>query len=410
MSTDPTQPAQRPGQSPPELADDPAPPTVRAPRRQDEPQPAPAPPPRGAGDKQEATRPVRQWQAPPPPVPGPGPGSPPERAWDEQQSTRMDRPAQPAFRDAQPTRRDQSPRPGGQDQPPAAWQQDARQQDRREPGQWQQPPQDQWQPQDQRTRQLPPEQAAGPWPPALGQPPQDRQPGRRRGGRRRRVRGSVVAVFSVLVLLVLLVIGDRVACAVAENEFASQAQSSGLPVKPSVDIEGFPFLTQLIAKDFNKVDLSASNIPAGPVTIATVKAVATGLHISGLSSSATATADHVTATAFIPLGALAAAGGLPDTGIKVTPDGTDKLKITADLGGLFSDTEEAQISQTGPQTISIKLLSSGGALGSVLGQFGSFSFNLPKGVPPSLRITAVTVNSQGLTVVATASHATFSKS
>ena len=33
-----------------------------------------------------------------------------------------------------------------------------------------------------------------------------------------------MALFSVIVLLIVLVIGDRVACAVAENEFASQAQ------------------------------------------------------------------------------------------------------------------------------------------------------------------------------------------
>ena len=36
----------------------------------------------------------------------------------------------------------------------------------------------------------------------------------------------------------------------------------------------------------------------------------------------------------------------------VTPDGANKVKITAGLGGVFSDTEEAQITQTGPQTIS----------------------------------------------------------
>ena len=46
-----------------------------------------------------------------------------------------------------------------------------------------------------------------------------------------------------------------------------------------------------------------------------------------------------------------------------------------------------------------------GRLGSLLGSFGSFSFSLPKGVPASLRISHLTLNSQGLTVSAVASNA-----
>jgi hypothetical protein len=210
-----------------------------------------------------------------------------------------------------------------------------------------------------------------------------------------------MALFTVIVLLILLVIGDRVALAVTENDMASQFRASGLPVKPSVTIEGFPFLTQLAAKDFNKVDISASNVPAGPVTINSIHATINGLHISSYSSTASAKVDHMTATAFISLGALAAAGGVGGgTGITVTPDGANKVKITAGLGG-FSDTEEAPIS--------IKVLPSNSAVGSLLSSFGSFSFSLPPGVPASLRITSLTLNSQGLTVSAAASNATFSK-
>jgi hypothetical protein len=218
-----------------------------------------------------------------------------------------------------------------------------------------------------------------------------------------------MALFTVIVLLILLVIGDRVALAVTENQFASSFQSNGFPVKPSVTIEGFPFLNQLAAKDFNKVDISASNVPAGPVTITSVHATINGMHISSFSSSASAKVDKLNATAFISLGALAAAGGLGGSGITVTPDGANKLKISAGLGGVFSDTEEAQITQTGPQTISIKVLPSSSPVGSLLSSFGSFSFNLPKGVPASLKITGLTVNSQGLTVSASATNATFSR-
>ena len=78
--------------------------------------------------------------------------------------------------------------------------------------------------------------------------------------RRRRRKGPLIALITVIVLLVLLVVSDRVANAYAENQMASQVQSSlALSGKPHVTIQGFPFWTQLIAKDFKTVDITASN-------------------------------------------------------------------------------------------------------------------------------------------------------
>jgi LmeA-like phospholipid-binding len=213
-----------------------------------------------------------------------------------------------------------------------------------------------------------------------------------------------MAFFSLIVVVVLLVIADRVALAVAENDFADQAVSSGMPVKPSVTIEGFPFLTQLIGRDFRKVDLSASNIPAGPVNITSVKATLTGMHLN--SSFSGATVDHINVTAFVSFAALANAGG--GTGISMTADGPNKVKITAGVGGLISDTEVAQISQTGPQQISVQVLNSGSPLGGLLSSFGSFSFTLPK-LPATVHITSLSVTPQGLILTAAADHANLTK-
>ncbi|MGH3280095.1 MAG: LmeA family phospholipid-binding protein [Trebonia sp.] len=241
-----------------------------------------------------------------------------------------------------------------------------------------------------------------------GPPPPQQQPRLRRRRRKRRVRRSVMALFTVIVLLIILVIADRVALAVTENDMASQFQSNGFPVKPSVAVEGFPFLTQLVAKDFHTVNIDASNVPAGPVSITTVHAKIDGLHFTSLSSSASARADRVDATAFVSFGALAAAGGIGGgNGITVTPAGPNTVKISAGIGGVFSDSEKARITTTGPQTISVKVLPSGGPLGSLLSSFGSFSFTLPNGVPSSLRITNVDLNSQGLTISASATNASF---
>jgi hypothetical protein len=213
-----------------------------------------------------------------------------------------------------------------------------------------------------------------------------------------------MALFALIVVLILLTIVDRVALAVAENQFANQAVQNGLPVKPSVTIEGFPFLTQLIARDFHKVDISASNVPAGPVNITSIKATLTGMHLN--SSFNAATVDHLTASAFVSFADLAGGGG--GNGISMSAAGPDKVKITAGVGPL-SDTEVAKISQTGPNQITIQVQNGSSPLSGLLNSFGSFSFSIPK-LPASVHITGFAVTSQGLTLAAAADHAVLTKS
>jgi hypothetical protein len=232
-------------------------------------------------------------------------------------------------------------------------------------------------------------------------------PPRRR--RRHRVRRSFIALFVIFVLAILLVIGNFVGKAVAENDMADQFTANGFPVRPSVNIEGFPFLTQVVAKDFRKVVVTASNVPAGPVTISSLNATIIGMHLN--SSWNGATIDHLTATAFIPLGSLT--GGISNelgdaVALTAVPDGPDRLKIT---GSVFGESASGvvTIKQTGPQQITVELPTTGGLVGTLLGSSASFPINLPAGVPPSLRITGLTLNGTGLTIAAAATNATFSK-
>jgi LmeA-like phospholipid-binding len=425
MSTDPTKPMRAPAPVPDEPeADAPAatPPTVRAPAVKGPGAPAQ---PAAPGGQEPPTRAVPKWQAPPPPPAPPGG----QRAPQGPQGR-----AQPA-----PATRVQPPPPPANPAPPTQWerpQQRPQSQQRQppppQPGQQPQPwtePQPWAEPRDGRQDQHDDRQGQGQWPPPQApgqwaQPPQppasqppEQQPRFRRGQRKRRVRRSVMALFTVIVLLILFVIGDRVALAVTENEMASSFQQNGLPVKPSVTIEGFPFLTQLLAKDFNKVDISASNVPVslptgGTLSITSIKGTINGLHISSYSSTASARVDHMTATGFVSFSALAAAGGIGDgTGVTFSLVNANTVKVTASLAGLVSDSEDVQITTTGPQTISVKALSSGSGdiLGSVLSSLGSYSFSLPKGLPPSLKITNLSFSSQGVNIAASATNATFSQ-
>ena len=263
-------------------------------------------------------------------------------------------------------------------------------------------PQERQEPPTRQERQEPPTRQEAPQ--DFGTPPQYAGKPRRR--RRRPVRRSVISLFILIVVAALLLIADRVGNLIAENDMADQFTANGFPVKPSVNIEGFPFLTQVAERDFRKVDISATNIPAGPVTISSLNATLTGMHLS--SSWNGATIDKISATAFVSFGALASAGGLGGTGITASQDGPDKLKITASLAGLVSSSVEASIKQTGPRQITIRVLNSGG-LSSLLSSFSSYTFSLPAGVPPSLRITGLTLNTAGLTLSAGATDATFSE-
>jgi hypothetical protein len=241
-----------------------------------------------------------------------------------------------------------------------------------------------------------------------GDGPQDGPPPKPRR-RRRPVRKSVITFFILLVLAIVLVIANFVGRSIAENDMADQFTANGLPVKPSVNIEGFPFLTQVLHKDFKKVVISASNIPAGPVTISSLNATITGMHLN--SSWNGATIDRLNATAFVSLSSLTdgISSELGD-GVSLTavPDGANKLKVTGTVLGL-SASGDVEIKQTGPQQITIELPKTGGLVGTLMGAAPSFPINLPAGVPPSLRITGLTLNGQGLTLSAAATDATFSK-
>ncbi len=221
--------------------------------------------------------------------------------------------------------------------------------------------------------------------------------------RRRRRRWPLI---TLVVIILVLVVGDRVANAYTENQMASQIQSSlALSGKPNVTIQGFPFLTQLAARDFRTVDISASNETAGPggqLQIASLTATLHGMHIHGLNS---AMVDQFNASALITFAELANAGGIPQ-GVTLSADGPNKIKASIDIGPL-SESADAQITQTGPGKINIKVLDAGGITSAILGNL-NFSVNIPK-LPAGVSITSVSVTQQGLRITVAGSNTTLSQ-
>lgn len=71
-------------------------------------------------------------------------------------------------------------------------------------------------------------------------------------------------LVGLVLLLVVAVVGDRVALSVAEGQVAQQAQASGgLSQEPDVSIGGFPFLTQAVSGRYDDVRLRTSGAVSG---------------------------------------------------------------------------------------------------------------------------------------------------
>ena len=123
---------------------------------------------------------------------------------------------------------------------------------------------------------------------------------------RRRRRWPLILLIILVVLAGLFVIADRVAVHYADNVFATQIQKQGFSTKPSVSIQGFPFLTQVAARDFKDVRITANGEKAGPVTVDDINATLKDIKLtSGFNSG---TVSSIDGTGLITFGNLAKAG------------------------------------------------------------------------------------------------------
>jgi hypothetical protein len=237
--------------------------------------------------------------------------------------------------------------------------------------------------------------------PGSGMPPGSAMPPGT--GRPRRSRKKWFAIGIPLVLLILLIGADRIAAAYAASQIASRVQGYGFPVKPDVSVEGFPFLTQVIAKHLDGIDISSPSFPAGPVTASlTIRASDISLN-SGYSSG---TIGHITGTGLISFGSIAQladkSGG---PGVKVTRAGPHTIKLSADLD-VIQASAIARVKQTGPRTLSIRIVSTDGIPASVLGPIRHFTVHIPK-LPAGITVQSVSVTSDGVSVRVTGSNIPF---
>jgi LmeA-like phospholipid-binding len=225
-------------------------------------------------------------------------------------------------------------------------------------------------------------------------------PGRGQASGRRRGRRWLIALG---VLVVLLVGIDFAARAVAEQVAASKIQQqASLASKPDVTIEGFPFLTQVAAKNFGDVKIGISDLKAGPVTITSIDATATNIKLSSYDFQA-GTISQVNGTLLInfrsvantlttvigPLGSL-----LNGAGLAVSDAGPDEIKASLNLV-VTSGTATWRVTRVSADELNIRLVSSSGVPSSVLSSMQNVNVQIPK-LPLGLSIDSVAVTPAGV--------------
>ncbi|HKB31112.1 MAG TPA: DUF2993 domain-containing protein [Streptosporangiaceae bacterium] len=217
---------------------------------------------------------------------------------------------------------------------------------------------------------------------------------------RRRSRGWLYVVIALVALLVILVIGDRIAVGYAENRMAQQIQSQGLSSKPHVSIEGFPFLTQVLSRDLHQVNITAATVTQGPISIRNLDASLLGIHLN--SSYNGGTVDNLSGTALITFGDLLGGSGGPT--VTVTAVHGNDVVLKVDLV-VITGTATAQVTQVGPNKIHVKVISSDLPLAQ-LGSLTDFTVTVPA-LPLNMTVQSVSVSQQGVLIHVTGTNVSF---
>ena len=225
--------------------------------------------------------------------------------------------------------------------------------------------------------------------------------------RRRRRRSPLIALTIVLVvLLVIAGVADQVLRGYAQNRVAQRIeQQSQLSAKPSVTIEGWPFLTQIAAHDLKAVDISASNVTANSGKLPfSFTARATGVHLN--SSFSGATVDHINGTATVPFSSVATLFPVSGVTLSADPaDGPDAVKADAGIAGSVTGT----VKLTSPSKITVTLNSASG-IAALFSQLSTNSvvITIPQ-LPAGLVVKSVSVTSRGIVATASASNTTLTE-
>jgi hypothetical protein len=239
---------------------------------------------------------------------------------------------------------------------------------------------------------------------------------RDRSTRRRGSFGRGLLLF-LIVLVLLVVAADRIGVLVAERQIAAKVQSSQhLDRKPSVKIDGFPFLTQVLANHYPSVRLAAEDFTVGNSdrTVRLADLSARLQDVRAIENFSGATAHDASGTAMLTYPELSRAVGVP---LGYAGGGRVQASRSVEVfGQTITATASAEVGITGGDELTFSAVRVGLPQGGielpqqVSDQFSSIFANRLslRGLPFHLRIQQLLATAAGVRVSAVASDLTLS--
>jgi hypothetical protein len=207
-------------------------------------------------------------------------------------------------------------------------------------------------------------------------------------------------VFLVVVGLIA-VIGDRVAEKFATEEAQRRLVAAGL-TSPQVDVRGFPFLTQLLARRFDDVHVTTTAVQIGTGHANSVSGTARDVKVP---SSGPATVGRLTARGTIPYGEVLRQ--VNREGLELSSAGAGQVQVRRNvnvLGRSVAVIARGRVSARGNKLVvtptAVKLASGasvGSSLSGVIADQLSFTYRL-RGLPAGVRVDRITPASRGFVV------------
>jgi hypothetical protein len=222
------------------------------------------------------------------------------------------------------------------------------------------------------------------------------------------VKGLLIAL---VVLVGLAVVADRVAVGIAEDQVAKQvAAKGGLSGKPSVDIAGFPFLTQAIAGDYHdvRISLTAADLDQPAGTRADVRLHGVQVPLSSVLSGSVSSVpvDRIDGTATLSYALLAAQLG-GDTTLRREGNGLRITKTVEVLGQTLPLTATGTVTLDGNDLVVDVQQAAGAGVdipGALVGRVSDLldiRYTVPA-LPFGLQLTSVTPGKDGVDITVAA--------
>jgi hypothetical protein len=205
----------------------------------------------------------------------------------------------------------------------------------------------------------------------------------------------------LIVLGLLAVAGDRLAEKLTTDEAEQRLAAEGLS-SPTVDVRGFPFLTQLLARRFDDVHVSAASVRVGPGQAERVSATARDVAVP---SGGQATAGRLTARGTIAYTEVLRR--VDRSGLRLTDAGSGQVQLRrrlAVLGLTYDVVARGRVESRGNTLVvtptSVRL-AGGGSLDQRLSALIADRFSLRyriRGLPEGIRIDRVRPAQDGFVV------------